>query len=418
MLKRSVFSGMEQPPLPPPITGSETGRDESLAHSYPSSQHHIPSLVGWTLEPNRTSESINQFQQLSMPTEWLQQVSATGPSTLDLTTATGQQYTPQLSDWHQVSSFGYVGVMSTWSRPNSRPWDPGALVTTDNRQVAVDATLPLQNAAAYTPHHAEAEIPVDFLPMHWQNDDLARHPPDQLQSTSGYTFGSDGSSGEDGTWYETEDIYVADHPRNQFTPLWLRRDSISDTSSHATSPPQSATALGFDAADASYLSDTTTTTTTTPSLPKRARPRRRTTAPSPTTASDHSSSHSPFNPSPFNPSPSNPSPSNHPPPTLPLKSQPQTPKAESQSQTTARNRNRAAASRYRAKTQAASARLEAAACAAAARHRALRARAGRLRDEVVRLKHELLARHAGCDCVLIRGYLEGAARRVCGGCDQ
>ncbi|KAK3300576.1 uncharacterized protein B0H64DRAFT_18952 [Chaetomium fimeti] len=395
---------MEQPQLRPP--GFETEKVDSLAHSYPPSHDAIQSLAGWTLEQSRNPESMAQFQQLSsMPMGWLQGVSATAPTTLDSTTVAGQQYIPQLGDWHQVSSFGYIGVVeSAWSRPNSVPWDAGTPVTANNRQVPVDVTtIPPPNTAAYPPQQAEAEPPVAFLPTHWQNDDLARHRPYQVQSTSGYNFGSEGRSGDDETWggrkprqspILTKDLYDADHPRNRFTPLLLRRVPTSDVSSHTTSPPHSATALSFNAPDASYLSDTTTTSTTI-NPPKRTRPRRRTPPTTPSAGNHHHHDHDHHNPTP------------------PFHTQ--TPTQNPAQTTTARNRNRAAASRYRAKTQAASARLEAAARAAAARHRALRARAGRLRDEVVRLKHELLARHAGCDCLLIRGYLEGAARRVCGG---
>ncbi|KAK3309890.1 uncharacterized protein B0T15DRAFT_17255 [Chaetomium strumarium] len=77
-----------------------------------------------------------------------------------------------------------------------------------------------------------------------------------------------------------------------------------------------------------------------------------------------------------------------------------------QSQT--RDRNRAAASRYRAKTQAALAQLEATEREVSVRRQSLLTCASQLRDELFRLKNELL-RHAGCDCPLIQGYLSHAA---------
>jgi hypothetical protein len=368
----------------------------------------MQSLAGWDIEPNRNPESMDQFQQLSMPMGWLQQVSATAPSTLDLTTAAGQQYVPQAEDWHQISTFGYVGfVESAWSRPSSVPWDPGALITANNRQVAVDVTtLPLPVTTAYPAPQPDVESPIALLSTHWQNEDLDQQRPYQLQPTSGYNFGSEEGSGEDGAWggckpgrppIQTKDLYGADHPTNQFASLLARRGSTSDISSHTTSPSYSVAGLSFDAADPSYLSDTTTASF------KRTGPRRRTNPTSPSAGDDQSDSHPDHNQCH----------SNHPNTRNSSQSQSQSQTTtQPTAQTTARNRNRAAASRYRAKTQAASARLESAARTAAARHRVLRARESRLRDEVVRLKHELLARHAQCDCEMIRGYLEGAVRGV------
>ncbi|KAH6650526.1 hypothetical protein F5144DRAFT_49554 [Chaetomium tenue] len=397
---------MEQPQPRPVDTRIETERFDPFAYSYPSPQHAIQSLAGWGIEPSQIVEPMNHFQQLPMPTRWAQEMSTTAPSTLGLITAAEQQYVPQTTDWHEDSGFGYAGfVESGWSRSKSVSWDPDAFVTTASPQLAADVTtLPLSITTAYSPPQPEVESPVALWSAHWQNDDLDQHRPYQLRPTSGYNFGSEEGSGEDGTWGEskprrppiqTKDLYGADHPTNRFATLPGRRDSASDISSHTASPAYSVAGPSFDAADAAdaaYLSDSTTA-----SFSKPTRPRRRTTPPSPATAvDDHNDGHDHIKKSPSQRQ-------------TPTETQPPTP---SQARTQARNRNRAAASRYRAKTQAASARLEATARTAAARHRVLRARASRLRDEVVRLKHELLARHAGCDCAMIRGYLEGAVRGV------
>ncbi|EAQ93080.1 predicted protein [Chaetomium globosum CBS 148.51] len=411
---------MEQPQPRPADIRIETERFDALAYSYPSSQHAVQSLAGWGMESSHASEPINQFQELSTPIGWAQQMSTTAPSTLGLITAAEPQYVPQTTDWHQDSSFGYAGfVESGWSRSNSVFWDPDAFVTANNPQLAADVTtLPPSIAPAYSPPQPEIESPVSLLSTDWQNDGLDRHRPYQLPPTSGYNFGSEGRSGVDGTWDEskprrppiqTKDLYGADHSINRFATLPGRRDSASDISSHTASPAYSVVGPSFDdvdAADAAYLSDTTTV-----SFSKPTRPRRRATPPSPATAGDdhndshHNHDHGLLKEPPSQHQTETPTETQQPP------TQPPTP-TPSQARTQARNRNRAAASRYRAKTQAASARLEATARTAAARHRVLRARASRLRDEVVRLKHELLARHAGCDCAMIRGYLEGAVRGV------
>lgn len=81
---------------------------------------------------------------------------------------------------------------------------------------------------------------------------------------------------------------------------------------------------------------------------------------------------------------------------------------------TQRARNREAANKCRAKTKLAVVDLESTEAAMSAENRELSATARGLRDEVLRLKNELLS-HANCDDDLIQRYLTNQARMVGGG---
>lgn len=84
---------------------------------------------------------------------------------------------------------------------------------------------------------------------------------------------------------------------------------------------------------------------------------------------------------------------------------------ESKQPTATRHRNRDAANKCRAKTKKAAADLESTERAMSSENRELSAVARGLRDEVLMLKHQLLA-HGACDDDLIQRYLANQARRV------
>ncbi|KKY32755.1 putative transcription factor atf21 [Diaporthe ampelina] len=92
----------------------------------------------------------------------------------------------------------------------------------------------------------------------------------------------------------------------------------------------------------------------------------------------------------------------------------QGPQAQEQPPPAQRRRNRAAATKCRAKAKLAAADLEASERAMSSEHHRLSAMARDLRDELLQLKHELLA-HGKCGDVHIQQYLARQARVVVNG---
>lgn len=406
---------MEQPVSRYPFSMSShpdagVGDDAFLSFTHASEYAGLP--LGWD---GGGRESMDSFHHTSVSMGWSQPMPTPALNPPDVTMAVGpcmagHQYAAASTHWLQPTSFGGgdIGPPDTFEpglcRSDSAPWGPGALYA--DAHTTVDGST---EAAGYPLAALRAESMDSLLPADWQHHELGAFPEHQpLASEYDYWHHRErsmpspaGAEGEAETRkrgrprVQTQNLDFG--PPRYMPPAFLRRDSASTDTSYSTSPPTSATAQTFDAADSYHFSGGSDTTATPPVFDDTAahKPplsRRASTNPQPSTHTTYTTT----------------------PPPPQNQTQKQKQKQKPKEKPTIQARNRAAASRYRAKTQAAFAQLEAEEHDASARNQTLLACAGQLRDEVFQLKNELL-RHADCECPLIRGYLERAAERACRG---
>ncbi len=345
---------------------------EATSTPHPPSLDAVQPLAGWGVEADENTESMVWFHQTPMTVDWAHPVATTTPNPLVPTVVAGSDLSAS-NCWLQLSSLEPGSTVIDSFKPKLFDpvlWHPSTTAASASEYITDGSPLPSNDPASYPLTPLESDLTDTIAWTKWQRNEPVELFEYQRPSMGEYDLGcrkrrrvqSHPSTDQGRVCKPTtrRPLALAQHldsevPRYAPQPIF-RRDSTISLATSVTAPT-------FD----THGSDTTPTT---PPSPQSDAP----------------------------PQPGPPSPA----------------KQRKKSTAQARNRNRAAASRYRAKTQAAYAQLEAEERHASERHQALLACVARLREEVFRLKTELL-RHADCGCPLVRGYLSRAAEEAWAG---
>ncbi len=345
--------------------------ESTTSTPHPPSLNAAQSLASWKLEADGDAESMVSFHQTPMTVDWAHPVATTTPNPLDPTGVAGSDLSAS-DGWVQLSSLEPGSTVIDSFKPKLFDpvlWHPSTAAASTSEYITGGSPLPSNDPASYPLSPLESNLTGTLAWTQWQRDKPVELLEYQRPSMGEYGLGCrkrrrvqphPGTDQEPAYNPNAKRPSLTQHlglevPRYVPQPIFRRDSTIS--------LPTSTTAPIFD----THGSDTTPATPPTPQSDELPQPR--------------------------------------PPPPA---------KQRRKSTAQARNRNRAAASRYRAKTQAAYAQLEAEERHASERHQALLACVARLREEVFRLKNELL-RHADCGCPLVRGYLSRAAEEAWAG---
>ena len=350
------------------LPGSPEAAMQATPH--PPSLNAAQPLATWGLEADENAESMVSFHQTPMTVDWVHPVATTTPNPLGPTIVAGSDL-PASNCWLQLSGLEPGSTVINSFNPklfNPVLWNPSTAAASTSEYITDGSPLPSNDPGSYPLTPLESDLTDTLAWTQWQRDE----PVDLLE----YQRPSVGEY----------DLRCRKRRRVQSHPTTDQGGACKPT----TRRP-SALAQHLDPEVPRYVPQPIFRRDSTISLP--------TSAP---TFDTHGSDTTPATP--LSPQSDEPRQPGSPPPA----------KQRKKSTAQARNRNRAAASRYRAKTQAAYAHLEAEERHASERHQALLACVARLREEVFRLKNELL-RHADCGCPLVRGYLSRAAEEAWAG---
>jgi hypothetical protein len=344
----------------------------TVSTPHPPSLDASLSLDSWGLEADGNPEPIVPLHQIPAPAPWAHEVPSTTPMMLDPTLAAAGSGIPSSTCWPLPSLGSASAVTDGFKSKLSDPvlWPQSTFATTAEGHIAESSPLRSNDPATYPLTPLEPDFTGTLSWTQWSNDEPIGLSEYRRSSMGEYDSGdrkrkrllspsnTEDAAGKRKTRRASIQTQHLDHTIPRYVPRPIvRRDSAISLATSATSPT-------FDTHPGNAI----------PAIP--------------------------------------PSPPDEPPKPKPPPTKQRTPATTtSAKKSAAQARNRAAASRYRAKTAAAYAHLEAEERDASERHQALLACVGRLRDEVFRLKNELL-RHADCGCPLVRGYLSRAAEEA------
>lgn len=406
---------MESPVIP--------NNPDSLIYTPSHSEDATVPFPSWGADWNR--EYLVPLRQSTMPIDWLQQVSTTCPSDIDMLQSgtipsfilAAEGCLSPLPEWLEWPGPGYgLGIFET----NMSQLAPKPLATADNidGQATVESSNFEADFSRYPPTPLE---PVSISsqdgaapsPQNHPPDDLTRQPrePHQIRRRQNSGTGKRGPEepGKDPILRPSKKkrgrppIQTTDLPAYLPSPV---------TSTHTPVSPESTTRSLHNSSNKAQLS--TTMGIPLPRLPAACLspdcPKLPESPPSLATTAATTPTARPPTPRTPHPTIANHittcSTSIH-----NLTTTPDPPPEGPETKPSLKTRNRLAASRYRAKTQARSSELQASERTARARRASLLACRDALRDEVFALKNELL-RHAaeavagsGCECD-IRGVIE------------